>query len=143
MPAITSVWLVQGDQNCGLLNSLCLSLLIVHSSCSGFEGFYSSSLTVCNKVFYNSKLLELQSLLGAYPCHFSPFFLCFRRSYHSRHQFLHAPQKTILDGELLWKYVSLSSKEKTDFAKQIGTSPGQVVHCVPLECMYICLRCAY
>ena len=47
--------------------------------------------------------------------------------YHTHHQYLYTPQKNILDGELLWRYSQLSFKEKTDFAKQIGTSQAQVM----------------
>ena len=47
--------------------------------------------------------------------------------FHSRHQYLYNPQRNILDGELLWRYTQLSSKEKMDFAKQIGTTQAQIL----------------
>lgn len=49
------------------------------------------------------------------------------RLFRTRHQYLYSPQHNILDGELLWRYPQLSSKEKTDFAKQIGTTPAQIL----------------
>lgn len=47
--------------------------------------------------------------------------------FKTRHQYLYNAQRNILDGELLWKYTQLSSKEKTDFAKQIGTTQAQIL----------------
>ena len=49
------------------------------------------------------------------------------RTFHTRHQYLYSPQHKVLDGELLWRYIQLSGKEKADFAKQIGTSVGQIL----------------
>jgi cleavage and polyadenylation specificity factor subunit 1 len=49
------------------------------------------------------------------------------RMFHSHHQYLYSPQHKVLDGELLWRYIQLSGKEKADFAKQIGTSVGQIL----------------
>ena len=49
------------------------------------------------------------------------------RLFQTRHQYLYSPQRNILDGELLWRYPQLSSKEKTDFAKQIGTTQAQIL----------------
>ena len=37
------------------------------------------------------------------------------------------PNKNILDGELLWKFLHLSILEKGEIAKRIGTSVDQVV----------------
>ena len=51
-------------------------------------------------------------------------FCC--RSFKSRHNILYLAQRNILDGNLIWSYLNLSSKDKSDFAKQIGTSSGQV-----------------
>ena len=34
--------------------------------------------------------------------------------------------KNVLDGELLWKFLHLSIMEKTEIAKRIGTTVGQV-----------------
>ena len=36
------------------------------------------------------------------------------------------PNKNILDGELLWKFLHLSIMEKTEIAKRIGTTVDQV-----------------
>ena len=36
------------------------------------------------------------------------------------------PNKNILDGELLWKFLHLSIMEKTEIAKRIGTTVSQV-----------------
>ena len=33
----------------------------------------------------------------------------------------------MLDGELLWRYPQLSCKERSDFAKQIGTTQAQIM----------------
>ena len=49
------------------------------------------------------------------------------RSYKCRTRFLFSSQKNMLDGELLWSFLQLSSKKKADFAKQIGTSPAQLM----------------
>lgn len=49
------------------------------------------------------------------------------RLFQSRHQYLYAAQKNVLDGELLTSYPQLSRKQKMDFAKQIGTSPAQIL----------------
>lgn len=38
------------------------------------------------------------------------------------------PQKNILDGNLVGDFINLSLKEKHDFAKQIGTTVGQVIY---------------
>ena len=54
----------------------------------------------------------------------SCYYIC--RSYQSKHNILYSAQRNMIDGNLIWSYLQLSSKEKTDFAKQIGTSPGQV-----------------
>ena len=47
--------------------------------------------------------------------------------FHTRNQYLYNPQRNVLDGELLWRYTQLSFKEKTDFAKQIGTTLSQIM----------------
>lgn len=49
------------------------------------------------------------------------------RLFRTHHQYLYSPQHNILDGELLWRYPQLSSKEKADFAKQIGTTQSQIL----------------
>lgn len=49
------------------------------------------------------------------------------RTFHSHHQYLYSPQHKVLDGQLLWRYIQLSGKEKADFAKQIGTSVSQIL----------------
>ena len=36
------------------------------------------------------------------------------------------PNKNVLDGELLWKYLHLSKLDKGEIAKRIGTSVEQV-----------------
>ncbi|XP_070574061.1 cleavage and polyadenylation specificity factor subunit 1-like [Ptychodera flava] len=47
-----------------------------------------------------------------------------------RHHYreLQNPLKNILDGDLLWKYTSLSVQEKSDLAKKIGTSVDQILN---------------
>ena len=54
------------------------------------------------------------------------YLLC-SRTFRSHHQYLYSPQHKVLDGELLWRYIQLSRKEKADFAKQIGTSVAQIM----------------
>jgi cleavage and polyadenylation specificity factor subunit 1 len=49
------------------------------------------------------------------------------RTFHTHHQYLYSAQHKVLDGELLWRYIQLSGKEKADFAKQIGTSVAQIL----------------
>jgi cleavage and polyadenylation specificity factor subunit 1 len=49
------------------------------------------------------------------------------RQFRSRFQYLYTAQRNILDGELLTCYPQLSRKQRTDFAKQIGTSPAQIL----------------
>ena len=39
---------------------------------------------------------------------------------------LYNPQRNILDGDLLWKYLHFSLPERTDLAKKIGTTADQV-----------------
>lgn len=56
---------------------------------------------------------------------------CFKQISFIRHVIacfpeLRNPQKNILDGELLWKYTSLSIMEKIEIAKRLGTSNDQV-----------------
>lgn len=69
----------------------------------------------------------LISILPSFPPHPSlPPSLSYRM-FKTRHQYLYNAQRNILDGELLWKYTQLSSKEKTDFAKQIGTTQAQIL----------------
>lgn len=49
------------------------------------------------------------------------------RLFRTRHQYLYNSQRNVLDGQLLSFYPQLSLKQKTDFAKQIGTSPAQIL----------------
>lgn len=49
------------------------------------------------------------------------------RMFRSSQPILYCPQRNMLDGELLWQYTQLSWKDKTDFAKQIGTTPTQIL----------------
>ena len=55
------------------------------------------------------------------------YYTCAHRQFHSRHQYLNSSQRNILDGDLLWRYSLLSAKERGDFAKQIGTTPTQIM----------------
>ncbi|XP_019849049.1 PREDICTED: cleavage and polyadenylation specificity factor subunit 1-like [Amphimedon queenslandica] len=49
------------------------------------------------------------------------------RTFQTRHQYLHNAQRNILDGTLLYQYLSLTAKEKFDFSKQIGTTVAQIM----------------
>lgn len=55
------------------------------------------------------------------------FLFLTSRMFNTRHQYLYSHQHNMLDGELLWRYPQLSSKEKFDFAKQIGTTQEQIL----------------
>lgn len=44
----------------------------------------------------------------------------------SRRKFLLNSSKSIIDGDLLWKYINLSANEKAELAKKIGTTCDQV-----------------
>lgn len=60
--------------------------------------------------------------------------LLYYRALQSIRPELRNPQKNILDGDLLWKYLHLSMMEKTEIAKRIGTSLEQVYKCTIIDC---------
>ena len=49
------------------------------------------------------------------------------RMFRSRLQYLYTAQRNVLDGELLMCYPQLGLKQRMDFAKQIGTTPTQIL----------------
>lgn len=59
-----------------------------------------------------------------------PSSFLFHRTFQTRYQYLHNAQRNILDGTLLYQYLSLTAKEKFDFSKQIGTTVAQVKNTV-------------
>lgn len=66
------------------------------------------------------------------------------RTFQSRYQYLYNVQRNILDGSLLYQYLSLTTKEKLDFAKQIGTTQAQVSGCsLSLSAIYDCGMLTY
>ena len=48
------------------------------------------------------------------------------RLLQSEHKMLVNPHRNILDGDLLWKYLHLSTSERNELAKRIGTTVEQV-----------------
>lgn len=89
------------------------------------DGGVGYVVPVVEKVY--RRLLMLQSKLSNGLPHNAGLNPKAFRMFHSRHQYLHTPQKNILDGELLMTYPQLSLKQRTDFAKQIGTTPAQIL----------------
>ena len=64
--------------------------------------------------------------------------LFFHRTFQTRHQYLYNAQRNILDGTLLYQYLSLTAKEKFDFSKQIGTTVAQVKkHCLYFQSLFV------
>lgn len=61
----------------------------------------------------------------------------FIRAYNCKQNILYMPQKNILDGNLVASFINLSLKEKNDFAKQIGTTVGQVFIFTQTLCIFI------
>jgi cleavage and polyadenylation specificity factor subunit 1 len=89
------------------------------------DGSIGCLLPIPEKVYRRLSMLQikmtqgLKHLAGLNPKAF--------RSHKTRHQFLYSIQCHILDGQLLFHYLSLTAKEKLDFAKQIGTTPAQIL----------------
>lgn len=89
------------------------------------DGGIGYLLPVVEKVY--RRLLMLQTKLTSGLPHAAGLNPKAFRMFHSRYQYLYTAQRNILDGELLMNYPQLSLKQRTDFAKQIGTSPAQIL----------------
>lgn len=96
-----------------------------HCFTATLDGGIGYLLPVPEKVY--RRLLMLQAKLSNGLPHVAGLNPKAFRMFHSRHQYLYTPQRNILDGDLLMTYPQLSLKQKTDFAKQIGTSPAQIL----------------
>lgn len=82
-------------------------------------------LAIPEKVY--RRLLMLQTKLSNGLPHVAGLNPKSFRMFRTRQQYLYTPQRNILDGDLLTAYPQLSLKQRTDFAKQIGTSPAQIL----------------
>ena len=97
-------------------------MLVFAATLDGGIGYV---LPVQEKVY--RRMLMLQMKMNSGLPHWAGLNPKAFRLFQTRHQYLYNPQKNILDGNLLARYSQLSLKEKLDFAKQIGTSPRQVL----------------
>ncbi len=100
-------------------------VVFIVSSLATLDGGIGYILPVAEKVY--RRLLMLQTKLSIGLPHIAGLNPKSFRMFHTRHQYLYTPQRNILDGEVLTRYPQLSLKQKTDFAKQIGTSPSQIM----------------
>ena len=101
-----------------------VNLLYLLSSAT-LDGGIGYILPVPEKVYRRMLMLQMKMNSGLPHCAgLNPKTF---RMFHSRHQYLYNPHRSILDANLLGRYPQLSLKEKLDFAKQIGTSPRQVL----------------
>lgn len=73
------------------------------------------------------RLLMLQNVLVTHIPHTCGLNPKAFRALHSQRKYLMNPHKSILDGDLLWKYLNLSVMEKCELAKKIGTTADQVM----------------
>ena len=89
------------------------------------DGGIGYILPIAEKVY--RRLLMLQTKLSTGIPHNAGLNPKAFRMFQTQHQYLHNCQKNILDGELLSRYPQLSLKQRKDFAKQIGTSPAQIL----------------
>ncbi len=52
----------------------------------------------------------------------------YRQAANKREALFPNPMRTILDGQLLFKFMHLSKSEQHDIAKLIGTSPDRILN---------------
>ena len=89
------------------------------------DGGLGYVLPIPEKVY--RRLLMLQAKLSSGLPHIAGLNPKAFRMFRTKHQYLYNPQKNILDGDLLMTYPRLGLKQRNDFAKQIGTSPAQIL----------------
>ena len=98
---------------------------LVLSSAATLDGGLGCLVPIPEKVYRRMIMLQLKMNSGL--SHLAGLNPKAFRKFRTHHQYLYNPRKNILDGNLLSQYLQLSVKQKTDFAKQIGTSPRQVL----------------
>ena len=118
------------DMSPSLVRDPCISRPGMHVTtppCSPatLDGGIGYLLPIPEKVY--RRLLMLQAKLSTGLPHCAGLNPKSFRVFQSRHQYLYNPQRNILDGGVLACYTQLGLKQKTDFAKQIGTSPAQIL----------------
>ncbi|CAC5370759.1 CPSF1 [Mytilus coruscus] len=91
---------------------------------ASLDGTLGFVLPISEKVY--RRLLMLQNAMTTQIQHIAGLNPRTYRAVQSIRQELRNPQKNILDGDLLWKYLHLSMMEKTEIAKRIGTSLEQL-----------------
>ena len=89
------------------------------------DGGIGCVVPVPEKVY--RRMLMLQMKMNSGLSHWAGLNPKAFRLFRSHHQYLYNPRRNILDGNLLSRFPQLSLKQKADFAKQIGTSPRQVM----------------
>lgn len=61
------------------------------------------------------------------------------RTFASEHRLHHDLQRNVLDGDLLWRYLSLDRTHQKDLARQIGSTPDTIIDNLlenDLQCCY-------
>jgi len=102
-----------------------LSLFLSMCAPATLDGGLGYLLPIAEKTYRRLHMLQIKLVQGLpHTAGLNPKAF---RLFQTRHQYLYSPQRNILDGELLWRYPQLSWKEKTDFAKQIGTTQAQIL----------------
>lgn len=91
---------------------------------ASLDGTLGFVLPISEKVY--RRLLMLQNALTTQIQHIAGLNPRAYRALQSVRADLRNPQKNILDGDLLWKYLHLSMMEKIEIAKRIGTSLEQL-----------------
>lgn len=92
---------------------------------AALDGRIGLVLPITEKMFRRLHMLQIRLLQGL--PHNAGLNPKSYRMFRSSQPILYCPQRNMLDGELLWQYAQLSWKDKTDFAKQIGTTPTQIL----------------
>lgn len=55
------------------------------------------------------------------------FFKTFYRAYKTHVRMQGNPARGMIDGDLVWKYLSLPTNEKSEIAKKIGTRVVEII----------------
>uniref|UniRef100_H2YEY3 Cleavage/polyadenylation specificity factor A subunit C-terminal domain-containing protein n=1 Tax=Ciona savignyi TaxID=51511 RepID=H2YEY3_CIOSA len=94
------------------------------------DGSICHVLPVAEKVY--RRLLMLQNIMITSLQHIGGLnpkaFRTFRSHVRSQRYSLSNPMKNMLDGDLVWKFNSLSHLERHELCKKIGTSPEQILN---------------
>uniref|UniRef100_T1JE89 Cleavage/polyadenylation specificity factor A subunit C-terminal domain-containing protein n=1 Tax=Strigamia maritima TaxID=126957 RepID=T1JE89_STRMM len=96
--------------------------LTVYGSLDGSVGYF---LPVSEKLY--RRLFMLQNVLVTHLAHTAGLNPKAFRIFKSRRSDVLKNQKNVLDGDLLWKYLHLSSGGKVEVSKRIGTTVGQIL----------------